>query len=94
MISELNKDKDILRNENKNYAVAIEELKNDKLKIFEEKSDIINSLRNDIENLNKNVNEGNRKSIINDSIIKNHESEMQGLLEKINSFENEKSQLE
>lgn len=73
---------------------AVEELKNEKLKIFEQKSQIINELRNDIESLNKQVNEGNRKSILDESIIKNHEAEMQSLMEKINILENEKSEKE
>lgn len=94
IISDINKENDMLKNEIKTMNSAVEELKNEKLKIFEQKSEIINNLRNDIENLNKQVNEGNRKSILDESIIKNHESEMQSLMDRINIFENEKAEKE
>ena len=61
------------------------------MKIFVDKSEIINDLRNEIENLNKQLNEHTRKSIVDQSIIKNREYEMDSMKENIRVFEAEKS---
>lgn len=73
---------------------ALEELKKDKLKIFENKSEIINDLRNEIENLNKQLSEHTRKSIVDESIIKNHEYEMDSLKDKVKNLELEQNDRE
>lgn len=51
----------------------IEELKNDKIKIFEEKSQIIETIRKENENIYKQLNKEKRKSLTNDSVLKNNE---------------------
>jgi hypothetical protein len=61
------------------------------MKIFVDKSEIINVLRNEIENLNKQLREHTRKSIVDQSIINNHEYEMDTMKENIRVFEAEKS---
>jgi len=61
------------------------------MKIFVDKSEIINDLRNEIENLNKQLSEHTRKSIVDQSIIKNREYEMDSMKENIRVFEAEKS---
>lgn len=71
---------------------ALEELKVEKIRIFEDKSELINNLRNEIESLNKQLSEQTRKSIINGSVIKNHESEMEFFKEKIEVLELERSE--
>jgi len=70
----------------------LEDLKIEKIKIFEDKSEIINNLRDEIENLNKQLNEQTRKSIIEKSVIKNYESEMESFKEKIRVLELEKNE--
>lgn len=73
---------------------ALEELKREKMKIFEDKSQIINNLRDEIEILNKQLSEQTRKSIIDDTVIKNHETEMDLLNEKIRVLEIDKDNRE
>ena len=69
-------------------------MKIEKIKIFEDKSQIINKLRDEIEILNKQLNEQTRKGIIDESVIKNHESEIDSFKEKIKVLRLEKNERE
>ncbi len=90
IISDLKNNSECQQTEINILKQAVEELKSEKIKIFEEKSDIIEQLRCENEKISKLLNEQTRNSFVNESLLRSHEDELKVFIVRVEILEKEK----